>query len=193
MKTDQIIKIILENITELSKDKKHITVAIDGRCASGKTTIARLIGDNLPCNIVHMDDFFLRPEQRTPKRLTIPGGNVDYERFLREVVPQLKAGEEINYRPFSCRSQKLEDFVRLNKQNITIVEGSYCSQPLLWDVYDYHIFLTAEPDEQLRRIEQRSNKEQTEQFKKRWIPLEELYLNSFDWKSNCDDWFDTTS
>ena len=49
-----------------------------------------------------MDDFFLRPEQRTPERYAEPGGNVDRERFLAEVLIPLRAGETVQYRRFDC-------------------------------------------------------------------------------------------
>ena len=56
-------------------------VAIDGRCGSGKSTLAALLAARFDCTLVHADDFFLRPEQRTPARLAQPGGNFDRERF----------------------------------------------------------------------------------------------------------------
>lgn len=37
------------------------------------------------------DDFFLRPEQRTPERLAEPGGNLDRERMKSEVIDRLSA------------------------------------------------------------------------------------------------------
>ena len=43
-------------------------VAIDGKCTSGKTTLAAGLAEIFDCNVLHMDDFFLRPEQRTPER-----------------------------------------------------------------------------------------------------------------------------
>ena len=49
-----------------------------------------------------MDDFFLRPEQRTPERFSEPGGNVDRERFLSEVLLPLRQGEAVDYRRFDC-------------------------------------------------------------------------------------------
>ena len=39
-------------------------VAIDGRCGSGKTSLAELIRQLIPCNVVHMDDFYLPPDLR---------------------------------------------------------------------------------------------------------------------------------
>ena len=38
-----------------------------------------------------MDDFFLPPALRTPERRSEPGGNVHYERFLTEVLPNLRS------------------------------------------------------------------------------------------------------
>ena len=73
-------------------DKASMLIAIDGRCAAGKTTLAALLKKEINCNIIHMDDFFLRREQRTLERMQEPGGNVDYERVLREVmVPDRKS------------------------------------------------------------------------------------------------------
>ena len=40
-----------------------IIVAIDGKYASGKTTPADKLAEICNCNV---DDYFLRPEQRTP-------------------------------------------------------------------------------------------------------------------------------
>lgn len=39
-------------------DKASMLIAIDGRCAAGKTTLAALLKKEINCNIIHMDDFF---------------------------------------------------------------------------------------------------------------------------------------
>ena len=41
------------------------------------------------CNVIHLDHFFWRPKQRTAERLQQAGGNVDYGRFLEEVLISL--------------------------------------------------------------------------------------------------------
>ena len=73
--------VLLQRIRALAATQPRVLVAIDGRCAAGKTTLAASLQAQLECNVFHMDDFFLRPEQRTSERLHQPGGNVDYERF----------------------------------------------------------------------------------------------------------------
>ena len=64
--------------------KRPFVIAIDGRAASGKSTLAEQLSTLLEADVIHMDDFFLQPYQRTPERLAEIGGNVDYERFAKE-------------------------------------------------------------------------------------------------------------
>lgn len=64
--------------------EKEILLAIDGGSAAGKTTLGKLLEQRYACNVFHMDDFFLRPMQRTKERLAELGGNVDRERFFTE-------------------------------------------------------------------------------------------------------------
>ena len=61
--------ILLEKIHNLSGKSTPLLLAIDGRCASGKTTLALSIKERINCSVIHMDHFFLRPGQRTPQRL----------------------------------------------------------------------------------------------------------------------------
>ena len=48
--------------------RKPYIIAIDGPCASGKTTVAAKIAEEWDASVIAMDDFFLRPEQRTEER-----------------------------------------------------------------------------------------------------------------------------
>ena len=72
---------IQAHIDRLLTQKSQVIVSIDGPCTSGKTTLTQKLSERYDCNVFHMDDFFLRPEQRTQARFAQPGGNVDYERF----------------------------------------------------------------------------------------------------------------
>ena len=63
----------MDAIKEILKQEENtdrpILVAIDGRCGSGKTTLGEYLKGQFDCNLFHMDDFFLRMEQRTPDRM----------------------------------------------------------------------------------------------------------------------------
>ncbi|MCI9140255.1 uridine kinase [bacterium 1XD42-8] len=162
-------------------------IAVDGRCGAGKTTLGKYLQEIAGWTIFHMDDFFLRPEQRTKKRLDTPGGNVDYERFLDDVLIPLKRGEsDIVYRPFDCHKQKMEKPVHIKVKGICLIEGSYSCHPALWDYYDQKVFLTIDPEEQKRRIFGRNKGEGAELFIERWIPLEEQYFSAYGIEKRCD-------
>lgn len=173
-------------IRRLLAEKSRVIVAIDGRCGSGKTTLAARLQQELAAAVFHMDDFFLQPHQRTEERLHEAGGNADYERFLAEVLAPLTAGKTVTYRPFSCAKQALEPAVTAESRPLTVVEGSYACHPTLWQHYDLRLFLTAAPEEQLRRIRSRSGEEKARVFAQKWIPLEERYFAAFDIEQRCD-------
>lgn len=180
------VKVISDILLNKAKDKERIIIAIDGRCASGKTTLAKELSQMLNCNVIHMDDFFLRPEQRTSERLSIPGENVDHERFLSDVLLPLEGGKAFAFRPFSCNNCSLGDPIKVTPKGINIIEGSYSCHPSLWEHYDLRIFLTVSPEEQFKRIVKRNGEQNAEVFRTRWIPLEEKYFTAFDIAKRCD-------
>ncbi len=171
---------------------RPLLIAIDGRCASGKTTLAARLREICGCTVAHMDHFFLRPEQRTEKRYQTPGGNVDHERFLQEVLLPLHGGAWPEYRPFDCHTQRLAEPVCLERAPAVVVEGSYSCHPALRAFYDLRIFLTISPEEQLRRIAEREGADYAEVFRTRWIPLEERYFSACRPELYCELSFDTS-
>ena len=98
---------LLTVIRALLDRQARVIAAIDGRCGAGKSTLAAQLQAQLSCRVFHMDDFFLRPEQRTAARLAQPGENVDHERFLSEVLQPALRGEAVTYHPFRCARQAL--------------------------------------------------------------------------------------
>lgn len=177
---------IIDEIKGLLKEKERVLIAIEGRCGSGKTTLAKLLQEKLFCDVIHLDDFFLRPEQRTPERLNTPGANVDYERFLSEVMIPLKNNQPFSYRPFICRSKTFGENIEVKPGKIMIVEGVYSCHPELKDYFDLHIFLDVSPEEQMRRITERNGEEGARAFREMWIPLEEKYFSEYNVKENCE-------
>ncbi len=172
-------------IYEKSKTKK-ILVAIDGRCASGKSTAAENLSKIFGCDIIHMDDFFLPFEKRTPERLAEPGGNIDYERFEKEVLNSFHKNEVFSYGVFNCGSGKIEEERTINPSEITIVEGSYSLHPKFSNHYDVKIFISTDSDTQIKRIIARNGEKMMKMFKEKWIPMEEKFFNTFNIQDFAD-------
>jgi uridine kinase len=177
---------IINKIKSLKENKDHLLIAIDGRCTSGKTTLSKKLSENLDCNVIHMDHFFLRPEQRTEKRKNEPGGNVDYERFYSDVIIPLKNHRSFSYTPYNCQTQKMSDPIEINLKDINIIEGTYSCHPIFADNYDLKIYLDIDESKQVERIIKRDGKTMYKSFRDLWIPMEELYFSTFKIKDNCN-------
>lgn len=175
---EEIFSCLRKRIDDLLKTGKQIVIAIDGSCAAGKTTLAAVLEKEYDCNVFHMDDFFLRPEQRTAARYAQPGGNVDYERFQEEVLLPLKKGGAFSYCPFSCKTFTLSDAVEITPKQLNIVEGTYSLHPCFEDPYDLRIFLSVDPQLQKERILHRPP-HLVERFFTDWIPMEKRYFDFF--------------
>ena len=166
---------IKKRIDELLEQKDMVIVAIDGKCTSGKTTLAGRLAEMYDCNVFHMDDFFLRPEQRTAERFAEVGGNVDYERFMEEVLLPLKAGKPFSYRPFDCRTFTLAEPLSVAPKKLNIIEGTYSHHPYFGNPYDLKIVLTIDDQTQRERILQRPAFLH-KRFFEEWIPMENRYF-----------------
>ena len=73
MESVESMKSAIDRVERLLAEGRCAFVAIDGPCASGKTVFAASLHERFGGNVLHMDDFFLRPEQRTPERFAEPG------------------------------------------------------------------------------------------------------------------------
>ena len=176
---------IRKKIEELLAQKDRVIVAIDGKCTSGKTTLASQLAEIYDCNVFHMDDFFLRPEQRTHERFAEAGGNVDYERFREEVLLPLKSGVAFSYRPFDCSTFTLAAPVAVTPKKLNIIEGTYSHHPYFGNHYDLKILLTVDEETQRQRILERPPFLQ-KRFFEEWIPMENRYFAALGDQESAD-------
>lgn len=168
------------------ESKTPFIVAIDGRCASGKSTMARILSEVTGAGVVHMDDFFLPMELRTKERLAEPGGNVHYERFMEEVLPFLKEKGEFSYRRFDCSKMQPGENHLVADSLYRVVEGAYSHHPLFGEYADLKVFSRIEPEEQLVRIAARDGEAVLAMFRECWIPMEEKYFSTYQTKEKSD-------
>ena len=171
-----VYDLLYSAIDSVLTQKQRAVMAIDGRCAAGKTTLAHRLAVKYAAAVVHMDDFFLPAELRNPERFLEPGGNVHYERFLSEVAPRIKDGVPFKYRAFDCGRMDYGDWVYVPDARLIIIEGAYSLRPDFLDLYDIKVFMDIKPEEQRRRILARNGEAAYANFAERWIPLEEKYI-----------------
>lgn len=180
---------LFDAIDRLLSEQDWVWVAIDGRCASGKSTLGARLQALYDANLFHMDDYYVPFARKTAQRLGEPGGNVDYERFREEVLTPDR-GMPILWRRFDCVRQTLEPVQRVEPAPLTVVEGSYSLHPALRDAYDLKVFLSIDPERQSQRILRRNGPEKHARFLELWIPLEEAYFEKLRVRESCDLTFD---
>ena len=178
LKINDIIEIIKQNIN--TERMNPFLVAIDGMSASGKTTLGKLLHKKLPeSNLFHMDDYFLQPHQRTPERLSEVGGNVDYERFMDEIILHLYDKDGFSCHKFDCQKQLLAPEIRVPWKPVIIIEGTYSQHPCFGEPYDLRIFCEISEAEQKKRILKRNGPELLNRFINEWIPKENAYFKTY--------------
>ncbi len=168
-------------------------IAIDGMSGSGKTRLAGWLARKFELSLCAMDDFFLPPPRKTPERLAQPGGNVDYERLLREVLTPLLDGQPAQYRRYDCHRDGYDAPVLIPPHWPVLVEGVYSMHPAFGGVYDLAVFLTVDPEVQERRIRTRSGHVLLERYRREWIPLENAYFSATGLPGRADLTIDTTA
>ncbi len=177
---------LLSRIEQGFAVQPRLMVALEGRSASGKTTAAQLLHELYGGGIVHMDDFFLPPALRTEARYAEPGGNVHYERFIEEVLPHLGRGEPFRYRVFDCGTLDFAGETKVQPSPLTVVEGAYSTHPRFGSPYDLTAFFDIDDEEEEARILRRNGPQMLENFRVRWIPLENAYFSAFSIRERCD-------
>ncbi len=172
---------------------KPLVLALDGRCGSGKTTLAAALARQFPASItLHTDDFYLPPAQRVPGWEQTPCANMDLARLRDEALRPAHAGQPVPYRAYSCREGAYLPVQQLAAQPLVILEGSYSHHPLLAPYETVRVFLTCSPAEQERRLRAREG-ERYANFAARWIPLEEAYFAKYRIAETADFVVDTTN
>lgn len=176
---------IPEPIQALLEEKGRLLIAIDGRCGCGKSRLGAELGEALQANLFHMDDYYLPFRFRQENWENIPAGNMDLHRFYADVLEPVRNGQKVLYRPFSCPERRYLPEKEIQPAKVNIVEGSYSQHPLLADVYDVKLFVTAEKDVQTTRLQVREG-DHYKAFERIWIPMEENYFRHFPIEAGSD-------
>lgn len=175
---------VLQSIDASLTQYGQAIVGIDGMCGGGKSTIAEFLREIYSAQLIHMDDYFLPFARKTPQRLSEPGGNVDYERFVQEVVGQPQ-DTPLQIRLYSCATGSLSPWQEIPPASVRIIEGSYCLHPhFARGLYDTRVYVQTDSATQQKRILARNGEEMLSRFISTWIPMENSYARAFSIAAN---------
>ncbi len=176
----------VEKIKNLVVDKNApFVISIDGPCAGGKSTLASKLQEELNCNVVHMDDFYLPFDKRDKNWMNMTASHMDFDQVINMILLPYKEEGEVCYIPYDCHSDKFMQEVNIDVGEILILEGSYSSHPKLSGYVDMKIFIDIDEAEQLRRLKVR-NPKTYDKFLSMWVPFENRYFEELKIKSQSD-------
>ena len=183
---EEALSALPDIIDDLSEDMRHFYIAIDGISGSGKSFLADRLAQALCAPVIRMDDFYLPLSDRVGERISLPGWNIDYERFSCEVARAALDRKPIEYGVFDCCSQSISKSIRVPESRYLIVEGCYAMHPEIPDFYDLRIVIDADRSLCEERILARDGEELLKRFQNEWLPLEDEYLSAYMIRELCD-------
>ncbi|MBQ9264436.1 MAG: hypothetical protein IJ189_09585 [Clostridia bacterium] len=175
-------RVLIERRLEVDQP---LIVAIEGGAATGKSTLAAQLSAHFQAPVIPMDDFFLPPALRTPKRYAEKGGNIHYERFDAQVATPLRAGAPVCYQVYDCHHDRISQTRTISPGRLLLIEGVYSLHPRYRDIYDLRLFLRTTAATQDARLRARGDG-LYQRFQSTWLPLEKAYFDSEDWPRLCD-------
>ncbi len=154
-----------------------VLVAIDGRAASGKTTLANELGKESPhIRILHADEL-QRPQAEgewdnwTPRECAT---NFVKEEALRHVLSKLITGRQAVYEPFDWTVHKLRRPMTLSPEGIIVIEGAYTLRKSIRNHFDVKVWVDC--DEQVRMARIRAQPTPSPGWREAWTRGEDFYL-----------------
>jgi uridine kinase len=154
-------------------------VGIDGRGASGKSTLARTLAAAHGGVVVELDDFYRPSSDRHVPPLE-HGGNYDLPRVRVQVLDPLLAGVGTRYQRYDWDRDALAEWHDVPAGGLVVVEGTYALSYGLRDAYDWRIWVEAPYDLRLERGLERDGEGARERWTGEWMPAEDAYVAAQD-------------
>ena len=177
-KEQELLSAVCSMVKKAQTDQP-LLITIDGPCASGKTTLAGRLSAAFTCDVLHTDDFVVPHARKTEERLSIPGGNCDWERLTRDVLAPWKQGLPVRYQRYDCHADCLTPPETITSRDLLILEGSYCNLPAIRKYAGLRFFVDTPLEVRLERLRRRESPESLERFFSKWIPLENAYFDAY--------------
>jgi uridine kinase len=181
---------LLALLGSIPRRQRTLLVGIDGRGASGKSTLARALeraADDLA--VVEFDDFYLPSadrEARAARGDTEIGGNFDWRRLRDQVLLPLSRDRPAEYQRYDWPGDRLAEWHTVPVGGIVVVEGNFCTRRELFAFYDYTLWVEAPHELRLERGIRRGGPDTRERWLTEWMPEEDRYLAAEEPASRVD-------
>jgi uridine kinase len=140
-------------------------VGIDGKGASGKTTLAAAVAEALPgAVVVHVDDFARRSVETWER-----------DRFVAQVLESLAAGRRARYERWDWKSDTSAEWFEVEAGVPVVVEGVSSTDVRLGVPWDVTLWVDATYEVRLARALARDGEALSRHWVDAWVPAEDAY------------------
>jgi uridine kinase len=176
------VSALAKRIRELAKGRTEpLIVALDGRSAVGKSTLAARVAPMVDALVIDGDDFYSGRSSAEWDAMTPPekvDACIDWRR-QRGVLEALSRSETASWHPYDWAS----DDGRLARHSITadpapvvVLDGAYSARPELADLLDLRVLYEAPAELRKARLIQREGADYREEWNARWDQAEDWYF-----------------
>jgi uridine kinase len=148
------------------RDGRTAWVGIDGRGASGKTTLADAIGQAVPSAVVVHGDDFAGPDI----------AEWEWSRFITQVRDPLLAGRAARYQSWDWDRDTGGPWHDIAPGALVVFEGVSVTRDEAGVPWDLRIWVEAPYDLRLRRAVERDGEQMLPRWLDDWMPSEERYI-----------------
>jgi uridine kinase len=156
-------------------------VAIDGRSAAGKSTLASRVADMTDVSVIDGDDFYAGGTDDEWDAMS-PGEKaahcIDWQR-QRSVLEALARGEAARWHPYDWDANDgrlVETPTMCPPAPVVILEGVYSARPELADLFHLRVLYDAPVEVRHRRWVEREGAGYLDDWARRWSEAEEWYF-----------------
>ncbi len=166
-----------------------VVVALDGGSASGKSTLAAMIANELGAALVQSDDFFAAAITNTEWDARTPAEKardaIDWRRVRADALEPLCAGKPARWHAFDFDAgvrpdgtyAMSTDFVEREPSDVIVLDGAYSTRPELADLIDLSVLVDVPVAVRHARLAAREEKSWLAAWHARWDDAEAYYFS----------------
>ena len=175
--------VLTRRIREVASERPGpILVALDGRSAAGKSTLAAVVAPLVGAAVIDGDDFYSGGDAETWDAMSAAekaSHCIDWRR-QRPVLEKLARGETASWRPYDWEEDDgslADDPVTCDPAPVIILDGAYSARPELADLFHLRVLLDVPADLRKKRLVQREGDGHREDWNRRWHDAEQWYFS----------------
>jgi uridine kinase len=169
-------------IRQIDRDRPGpILVALDGRSAAGKSTLAAVVAPLVGAVVIDGDDFYSGGTAQTWDAMSAgekANHCIDWRR-QRPVLETLARGETAHWHPYDWDADDgslAQTPVVCEPAPVIILDGAYSARPELADLFDLRVLLDAPVDLRMAQLIKREGEDSRKEWNARWDEAEQWYF-----------------